>query len=68
MTRTTLDIDDALLTEAVRLSRSKSKTGAIEEGLRLLVRDHQRKRLLDELGTFELDLDLEALHRLRETS
>lgn len=66
MARTTLEIDDRLLAEAMSLSQSKTKTEAVEEALRLLVRQRQRKLLLEELGTFELDLDLETLERLRD--
>jgi len=67
MSRTTLEIDDAVLKEALRLSGAKTKTEVIDLALRELVRQRQRQLLQRELGTFDLDLDLEELRRLRRT-
>jgi Arc/MetJ family transcription regulator len=36
--RTTIAIDDQLMSEAVRLSRLKTKKAVVEEGLKLLIR------------------------------
>jgi Arc/MetJ family transcription regulator len=45
--RTTIAVDDKLMSEAVRLSRLKSPKAVVEEGLKLLIRikkqDHIRK-------------------------
>jgi Arc/MetJ family transcription regulator len=68
MGRTTLEIDDALLEAAMHLSGATTKTEAIELALRELVRQRERELLRQELGTFELDLDLAELRRLREAS
>jgi hypothetical protein len=38
---------------------------AIEEGLRELIRSIQRKRLKKELGTYDLDLTVKDLERMR---
>lgn len=65
MARTTLEIDGALLDAAVRASGARTKTEAIETALRELIRTRERERLRQELGTFELDLTLEKLRRLR---
>ena len=35
--RTNIDIDDRLMREAMRSSRSQTKRAAVEEGLRLLI-------------------------------
>jgi Arc/MetJ family transcription regulator len=65
MHKTTVEIDDRLLEEAVNLSGAKSKKMAIEEGLRELIRSIQRKRLKKELGTYDLDLTVKDLERMR---
>jgi Arc/MetJ family transcription regulator len=35
--RTNIDIDDRLMRQAIRISRSQTKRAAVEEGLRLLI-------------------------------
>jgi Arc/MetJ family transcription regulator len=65
MHKTTVEIDEVLLREAVNLSGAKSKKMAIEMGLRELIRSIQRKRLKKELGTYDLDLTVEDLERMR---
>ena len=65
MSRTTLDIDGELLAKAMEASGAKTKTEAVELALRELVRHQQLKLLREELGTFDLDLDLEKLRRDR---
>jgi Arc/MetJ family transcription regulator len=65
MHKTTVEIDERLLEEAVTLSGAKSKKMAIEEGLRELIRSIQRKRLKKELGTYDLDLTAKDLERMR---
>lgn len=65
MSRTTLDIDAELLAKAMEASGAKTKTEAVEFALRELVRQRQLKLLREELGTFDLDLDLEKLQRDR---
>ena len=66
MRKTTVVIDEKLLEEAVRASGVKTKREAIEAGLRELVRSHSRQALRDELGTYDLDLSLKELRRLRD--
>ena len=46
--RTTIDINDKLMAEALKASGCKTKKAAVEEGLRLLVRT-RRQGLLREL-------------------
>ncbi|MFZ5468195.1 MAG: type II toxin-antitoxin system VapB family antitoxin [Myxococcota bacterium] len=43
--RTTLDLDEELLDEALKQTGAKSKTAVIEEGLRALLEREARKRL-----------------------
>ena len=65
MHKTTVEIDERLLEEAVTISGAKSKKMAIELGLRELIRSLQRKRLKKELGTYDLDLTAADLERMR---
>jgi len=63
--RTTLDIDRTLLEEALAISEKATKKAVIEESLREYIRNRRIKRLREMLGTFELDLTLEELLKLR---
>jgi Arc/MetJ family transcription regulator len=65
MSRTTLHIDPKLLEEAMQLSGAKSKTDVINMALDEFVRRRERELLLQQLGSFELNLDPEELRRLR---
>ena len=44
--RTTLDIDAALLEEAMRVSNSPTKTAAVHKGLQALIDEAARRRLI----------------------
>ena len=66
MKKTTVVVDENLLKEAMEAVGARSKREAIEKGLRFLVRWHNRAALRRELGTFEMDLTLEELERLRD--
>ena len=63
--KTTVVIDDDLLREAIEVSGVKTKRDAIELALRELVRLRNREALIRELGTYDLDMTLEELERLR---
>jgi Arc/MetJ family transcription regulator len=63
--RTTLDIDRGLLDEAVTRIGARSKREAIEVALREAVELRKRRSLQQLLGSFELDLTLDELERLR---
>jgi Arc/MetJ family transcription regulator len=63
--RTTIDIDDQLMAEAMRLSGARTKKQAVEQGLRLLIRARlqeqvQVRRLR---GRIPWSGDLEAMRR-----
>ncbi|MBI2864948.1 MAG: type II toxin-antitoxin system VapB family antitoxin [Chloroflexi bacterium] len=66
MARTTLEIDDTLLETAKELCGARTKTEAVDLALRELVRSRERGLLREELGAFEIDLDLEELRSLRQ--
>ncbi len=61
----TVVIDDELLKEAMEAAGVKTKREAIERGLRELVRRKNLEALRQELGTYDLDMTLEELERLR---
>lgn len=65
MGKTTVQIDESLLEEATRAIGAKTKKEAIEAGLKYLVQRQNREALRKELGTFELELTLDDLARLR---
>jgi Arc/MetJ family transcription regulator len=65
MAKTTVIIDDKLLEEAMRVSGAKTKKQAITTGLKELIRRKNLEALRQELGTFDLDLSLEELEKLR---
>ena len=52
--RTTLELDGDLVSKAMKLSGTKTKTEAIELSLRELVRKYQRELLIQSLGTFDI--------------
>ena len=65
MKKTTVLIDERLLKQAMQAIGAKTKREAIKAGLEVLVRHYHRESLRKELGTFELNLNLEELDRLR---
>jgi Arc/MetJ family transcription regulator len=65
MKKTTVLIDEHLLKQAMQAIGARTKREAIKAGLEVLVRRHHRESLQKELGTFDLDLNLEELDRLR---
>lgn len=66
MGKTTVSIDEGLLQKAIEAIGARSKKEAIEAGLQMLVREHNREALRKELGTFEIDLNLNELEALRD--
>lgn len=65
MKKTTVEIDDELLKDAMEACGAKSKRAAIEKGLQVLIRDYNREELRKELGTFDIELTLDELEILR---
>ena len=65
MKKTTVLIDERLLKQAMQAIGTKTKREAIKAGLEVLVRRYHRESLQKELGTYDLDLNLEELDRLR---
>ena len=65
MRKTTVMIDENLLEEAIEAIGARTKKETIEAGLRSLIQQYNREALREELGTFDMDLTLEELERLR---
>lgn len=59
--RTNIDIDDALIAEALELSGSPTKKAVVELALREFIQYHSRKRALDELTGMGWDGDLDEM-------
>ena len=56
--RTNIDIDDALMDETLRVTGLPTKRAAVEEGLRLLLKRHQRQGILALKGKIPWEGDL----------
>ena len=59
--RTTLDLPEQLLAEAMRLTGSKTKTAVIVRALEELVRKARLQELKACRGRVDLDIDLDTL-------
>lgn len=65
MKKTTVLLDEKLLETAIQAIGARTKREAIEAGLQSLVQSHNRESLRKELGTYDMDLTLDELERLR---
>jgi Arc/MetJ family transcription regulator len=66
MSKTTVEINETLLKDAIKAIGARTKKEAIEAGLRVLVRKQNREALRKELGTFDMDLTLDQLEGMRD--
>lgn len=66
--RTTLDLPEDLLKEAMQLSNARTKTGTVILSLQELINKRKIERLRELKGKLDLDVDLDALRRDRTTS
>jgi Arc/MetJ family transcription regulator len=65
MHKTTVEIDEKLLSRAMEISGAKTKKKVIEIGLKKLIKSMNRDQLKKELGTYDIDLSLEDLEKMR---
>ncbi len=63
--RTTLEIDQKLMKQALELTKAKTKKELIQRSLEALIRQHRIERLLGKLGRFPLHLTPRKLAKLR---
>ncbi|HHP7241260.1 MAG TPA: type II toxin-antitoxin system VapB family antitoxin [Cyclobacteriaceae bacterium] len=58
--RNTLDISEALIKEAMRVTGAKTKSQVIKEALEAQIKRAKRQRLLSFKGKIDLDIDLDV--------
>jgi Arc/MetJ family transcription regulator len=63
--RTNIDIDDALMEEALKQTQARTKKEVVETALRELVASRRRRRALDLEGRVTWHGDLDSLRELR---
>ena len=65
--RTNIELDDALVAEAFRLTKAKTKRELIHQALEILIQSRKKKDLLDLSGKVQLgdDYDYKALRTNR---
>ena len=61
--RTNIEIDDKLMTEAMRLTGLSTKRAVVEEGLKLLVQVREQTAALEALRGIGWEGDLNAMRR-----
>jgi len=61
--RTTLDIPEDLIEEAMSITHARTKTDLIKLALANIVDQDKRNRLLHYHGTLNLDIDLDTLRK-----
>lgn len=59
--RTTLDIPEKLIDEAMEVTGAKTKSQLIKDALQAQINQAKRKRLITRKGTIDLDIDLDTL-------
>ena len=64
--RTTIDLDDDLVKEAMDLLGVKTKRAAIQRSLQEMIRRERRNRLKGRFGRLDLQLTLNDLERMRQ--
>lgn len=64
--RTNIDIDDELLADAMEATGKATKKATIEEALRRVVVDYQRRKAIDDLIGLGWEGDLDAMREGRE--
>lgn len=59
--RTTLDISEELIKEAMKVTGAKTKSQVIKEALEEQIKRSKRHRLMSFKGKIDLNIDLESL-------
>ena len=63
--RTTLDLPESLIKEALRVTHSKTKTAVITQALKELIRKNKIAKLKKYKGKIDLKIDLDQLRDRR---
>ena len=61
--RTTLELPDALVTEAMEITKIQTKTDVIKTALENLIQREKIKGLKDYAGKIDLGIDLKAMRK-----
>ncbi len=61
--RTTLDLPEELINEALKITKSKTKTDAIIIALESLIKNEKIKRIKEYTGKINLEIDLDSLRQ-----
>jgi Arc/MetJ family transcription regulator len=61
--RTTLDLNETLLTEAMKWTGEPTKTAVINEALKQVIELRKRMKLIEMAGTVKLDVDLDITRK-----
>ena len=57
--RTTLDLNETLLTEAMKWTGNTTKTATINEALKQVIKSRKRVKLIEFAGKLNLNIDLD---------
>lgn len=61
--KTTVDLPDELIQEAMIATSSKTKIDAIKKALQAIIEQERRQKLINYKGKIDLDLDLDTLRK-----
>ena len=61
--RTTLNLNEALLTEAMKWTGETTKTATINEALKQVIKSKKRIKLVEFAGKLNLDVDLNVTRK-----
>ncbi len=64
--RTNIDIDDKLLRRAMKAAGAPTKKATVEEALRQLVKNHERRKAIADLRGIGWEGDLDEMRRDRD--
>jgi Arc/MetJ family transcription regulator len=64
--RSTIEINEKLLKEAMRLTNARTKKEVVNLSLECLVKNYHRKSLKDKFGKVDLGISLEDLETWRD--
>jgi Arc/MetJ family transcription regulator len=63
--RTNIDLDDELLTKAMNPTQPSTKKATVEEALRILVKRHDLKKVIDDLAGIGWEGNLDEMREGR---
>jgi Arc/MetJ family transcription regulator len=68
MSRTTVDLNDELVEEALAITEAPTKKAVIEQALQELVNARKREAIIAMIGSGSIDMTLEELLEMRRSS